>query len=70
MSRDDELAVIQCKDGKWIIAHVCAERYDLVKTDVGQYNDLKDALYEAHKADKKCWGGGTEYGIQVHYFNA
>jgi len=61
MSRDDEIAVMECADGSWLVEHVMAENYP--PRAKGQYASLADALLAAERMNERY--GGTEYGICV-----
>jgi hypothetical protein len=63
MSADDEIAVIQCKDGLWIVQYTAAQ--NIRRFDNGKYS-LETATEIANNLNDQYH---TEYGVCVYKLN-
>ena len=64
MSRDDEIAVIECRNGGWVVANVGGSNISWVDRTKPLYDNLNTAIAIAEDLDDRCH---TEYGVQIYY---
>jgi hypothetical protein len=72
MPRDDEIAMLECKDGKWIIQWVQGQNYpSKSRRQFGIY-DKDTALKVAADLDREHYSddfGAVQHGITVHPYD-